>query len=123
MQLMVTGEYSDGSTADITNKVTWENSTTAAIVQGTGLVRAQAPGITNITAMLGGITSPPKTITVVSDFEGSVTGTCSGQMMVGTTATAVKWNIHRSNRCEWRCQWFDERHLFGHYIRASRLTG
>jgi hypothetical protein len=89
MQLIVTGEYSDGSTADITNKVTWENSTTAAIVQGTGLVRAQAPGITNITAMLGGITSPPKTITVVSDFEGSVTGTCSGQMMAGPTATAL----------------------------------
>ena len=87
MQLTVTGEYSDGSTVDITNKVTWESSKTGTIVQGSGLVIAEAPGISNITAILDGITSAPKTITVVSDFEGSVTGDCSGQMTIGTTNT------------------------------------
>jgi trimeric autotransporter adhesin len=87
MQLIVTGKYSDGSTADITNKVTWESSKTGTIVQGSGLVIAEAPGISNVTAILDGITSAPKTITVVSDFEGSVTGDCSGQMTIGATNT------------------------------------
>jgi hypothetical protein len=89
MQLTATGKYSDGSTVDITDKVTWEISKTGTIVQKSGLVSAEAPGITNITAILGGIISAPKKITVVSDFEGSVTGTCSGQMTVGATATAL----------------------------------
>lgn len=54
-QLTATGTYSDSSTPDITNSVSWVSSDTAvATVSSTGLVTAVAGGSATITASLSG---------------------------------------------------------------------
>lgn len=58
MQYTASGAYSDGTTADITNAVSWSSSNTAvAIIASTGLLTSIDTGETNINATSGGITS------------------------------------------------------------------
>src|SRR5271157_555660 len=63
----VTGTYSNGSTQDLTSGagVTWASSSmgVATITSG-GVATAVAAGTSNITASLGGITSPPAVLSV-----------------------------------------------------------
>jgi trimeric autotransporter adhesin len=56
-QLTATGNYSDGSTANISSQVQWTSSTPAtATVSTTGLVTAKASGRTNVTATMSSVT-------------------------------------------------------------------
>ncbi len=66
-QFTATGTYSDGSTKNITTSVSWTSSNTAVASIGvnTGLATGVAAGSSQITAMLGSITSPVDTLTVV----------------------------------------------------------
>jgi hypothetical protein len=96
-QFTATGTYSDGSTADITSKVTWASDTiTAATIASSGLATSVAPGNTNITATMSGMTSSAISLRVVSAYQGSGTGVWSGQVTynnktydVGGTITAT----------------------------------
>ena len=65
LQLAAVGTYTDGTTADITSKVTWtsSNSSVAAIFAN-GAVTGEGSGTTNITAVLSGVTSPSLKLTV-----------------------------------------------------------
>jgi uncharacterized protein YjdB len=55
-QFTATGNYSDGSSADLTTLVTWSSSSTAtATITASGLATAVAAGSTNITAKLGSV--------------------------------------------------------------------
>jgi plastocyanin len=55
-QFVATGTYSDNSTKDITNTVTWASATTSvATINATGLATAVAQGTSNITATLTGV--------------------------------------------------------------------
>lgn len=70
-QFIATGTYTDQSTADITNQVTWASSNagvaTISNASGSqGLAAAQSPGTTAITATLGGVASAPDTLTVTA---------------------------------------------------------
>ncbi len=57
-QFTATGNYSDGSSRDLTALVTWGSSSTAvATVDANGLVTAVAAGSTNISATLGSISN------------------------------------------------------------------
>ena len=57
-QYVATGTFSDNTTRDITNSVTWSSSSTAiATVSSTGLVTAVGAGNANITATSGTITN------------------------------------------------------------------
>lgn len=57
-QFTATGTYSDGSTQNITNSVTWNSSNTSvATINSSGLATAVGVGTTNISATLSGITS------------------------------------------------------------------
>jgi type II secretory pathway component GspD/PulD (secretin)/uncharacterized protein YjdB len=60
LQLVATGKYSDGTTQDITHGVSWSssNSSITAINPVTGVALGLLAGTANITASLGGITSP-----------------------------------------------------------------
>jgi len=60
LQLSATGMFSDGTTQDITHAVTWSSSNTsiAAINPVTGIALGLLGGTANITASLGGVTSP-----------------------------------------------------------------
>ena len=74
IQFTATGSYSDNSTKNITDSVTWASSNISVsnvIARGVsslsgGLASAIAPGTTLITATLEGITSPARTLTVSS---------------------------------------------------------
>ena len=64
-QLTAVGTYSDGTTADITSKVTWVSSNTAiAAVFANGAVTGEGSGNANITAALSGITSTSLKLTI-----------------------------------------------------------
>jgi len=60
VQFTATGTYSDNSTKNITNSVSWASSSPsfATIVSSTGLATGVAAGTTEITATLGSIVSP-----------------------------------------------------------------
>ncbi len=63
--LAAIGTYADGTTADITAKVTWTSSNTAvAAVFANGAVIGEGSGTANITAALSGVTSPSLKLTV-----------------------------------------------------------
>jgi len=68
-QFKAVGSYSDGTTADVTSRVTWaSDNTAAAIIDNSGLATGVEAGIAYITAALDGITSPAQTLVVVSYY-------------------------------------------------------
>jgi DNA-binding beta-propeller fold protein YncE len=65
LQFTATGTYSDSSTQNLTNSVTWTSSKPAiATINTSGLATAIATGSTNMKAKLGGITSPTTALAV-----------------------------------------------------------
>jgi len=65
-QLKATGTYSDGTTADISGKVTWKSSNTGvAKIYSQGLITGSAAGSTEITASLSGITSQALQVNII----------------------------------------------------------
>ena len=74
-QFTATGTYSDGSTMDITNQVTWASSaTTMATISSAGLATGVAAGNTNITASMSGVISPAVMLTVIAPTPTSTSG-------------------------------------------------
>ncbi len=66
VQMTATGTYSDNSTADISNQVSWTSAAPAtATISSTGLVTPVAPGASTLTAALNGV-SGSTTLTVTS---------------------------------------------------------
>jgi hypothetical protein len=66
-QFNATGTYSDGSTKNITSTVAWSsNNHSVATIAASGLAISVAEGNTNITAAVGGITSPAQKLTVTA---------------------------------------------------------
>ena len=66
-QFTATGNYSDGSTADLTLAATWSSSNTAvATIDDTGLATGHGEGSAEIAASEAGITSGPASLTVTS---------------------------------------------------------
>ena len=66
-QFTATGTYSDGSTQDLTNQVTWVSaSPNVATIAANGLATTLAVGATDVTASLNDVTSPVDTLTVTA---------------------------------------------------------
>jgi uncharacterized protein YjdB len=56
LQLVATGTYSDATTANLSNQVTWSvSASTVATISATGLLQGIAPGTVTVTASLDGI--------------------------------------------------------------------
>jgi uncharacterized protein YjdB len=74
-QFSATGSYSDGSSADITNLVSWTSSATAtATITSSGMATSVAAGTTNISASFAGVSkSTSLTVTAPSIASISVT--------------------------------------------------
>jgi hypothetical protein len=74
-QLTVTGEYSDGSQADVTNSVVWATSNASvATVNPNGLLTAVAAGTAAITANVGSVSAPASvTVNTVPKTLNSIT--------------------------------------------------
>ena len=78
LQLAALGTYADGTTADITAKVTWTSSNTAvAAIFANGAVTGEGSGTANITATLSGVTSPGLKLTVKAVSSILITPTAS----------------------------------------------
>ena len=65
-QFKATATYSDGSTAEVTDQVTWtsSNPSSADFISSGGLLTGMKAGTTLITASLSGQTSPTVNVTV-----------------------------------------------------------
>ena len=80
-QFTATGKYSDGSSADLTNVVTWSSTSTAnATVTASGMVTTVAAGTSRISAALGTV-SQMTTVTVTAPTVVSITVTPDGQTL------------------------------------------
>jgi uncharacterized protein YjdB len=96
-QFTATGEYSDGSSHDITTQVTWSSSNTSfATVNNSGLATGVAAGTVTISASLGGIsgntnlTTTPPTPALPVGFPSNVpTGNYSIAVQVCVQGTCV----------------------------------
>lgn len=67
VQYTATGNYSDGTTVDITTQVAWQSSNeTIATIDANGLASALEVGETTITALLDGVLSNEGALTVVN---------------------------------------------------------
>jgi hypothetical protein len=87
-QFTATGNYSNGSTQNITNQVTWTSSNTnAATISGAGLVAALTPGSTTILAVLGSTSS--STILTVQPGPLTITTTSFPIDTLNLSATSV----------------------------------
>ncbi len=65
-QFAALGTYTDGTTASLTNQVTWASDTPGvATITSRGFVQTLAVGTSNITATLGGVSSAPDPVTVL----------------------------------------------------------
>jgi hypothetical protein len=86
LQFTATATYSDGSTADISSKVTWASDTTGtATISSTGLATGIAAGTTDITANLFGVTSPAVSLAVISLSSIDVEPASPDGLAVGST--------------------------------------
>ena len=90
-----TGTYTDGTTANLTSSVTWTSSnTSAATISNATDTKGQATGAgagsSNITASLGGVTSPAINLTVnaVSLSSISITPIAPSNVIVGGSPQA-----------------------------------
>ena len=93
-QFDAVGTYADGTTADISNQVTWNSDTTAtATISSTGLASGVAAGTANISATLDGVTSPNVLLTVEAVTSIAVAPSSPANLAVGSaqqfTATAT----------------------------------
>ncbi len=82
-----TGTYSDGSTADITSRVTWNSSNTVtATIAGNGTATTLAQGTTAISATLDGVSQTTNLKTTGGNLT-AITLTAAGTTPVGSNIT------------------------------------
>jgi hypothetical protein len=86
IQAKATGKFTDSSTQDLTNAVTWKSSTGAIRVSSSGLATASLPGSATLTASLNGVsaTTPALQVNVVGVNAVAITPT-SASTAPGTT--------------------------------------
>jgi O-glycosyl hydrolase len=101
-QFTAIGTYSDGSTQNLSSRVTWTSSKTAAAAINTnGLVTGVSAGATVISAALSGVTATntltvqaaPLVITTTSMPTGTVRAAYSGTLSVTGGTTPYTWAI------------------------------
>lgn len=79
LQLLATGTYSDGTQQDLTSAVSFASSATSvATIAGAGVLTAAAVGSADVTASLGGVTSPAFRVSVTAATLASLTVAASG---------------------------------------------
>src|SRR5208283_3509071 len=90
-QFKATGTYTDNSTQDLTSQATWESGTpTVATITSAGLATGVGTGTTQITAALGGVTSPGDTLTVTTATLQSIAVTPVGPSIAKGTSQQFK---------------------------------
>jgi uncharacterized protein YjdB len=108
-QLTATGNYSDGSSADITGLVTWgSNSNSIAVVSTSGLLTGQAAGTTGISATLGTVSgttqvtvSAPTVVSIAVTPVGLTLGIGINQQYVATATYSDGSSADLTNGITW----------------------
>ncbi|WP_198152144.1 beta strand repeat-containing protein [Granulicella tundricola] len=91
LQLKALGFYSDGSTQDLTNSVTWSSQTPAVgVISSTGVATGVSAGTFNARASLNGVTGSTP-ITVTSAVLVSLAVTPNNQVILNVTTTTVQF--------------------------------
>lgn len=89
-QLVATGNYTDGSTADISTQVTWSTSAPTVLrVSNSGLITGLAQGTSSVHASLSGITSNDAFVTVTSAVLVSMSTTPEEVTLARGTSRAI----------------------------------
>jgi hypothetical protein len=95
-QFTATGNYSDGSTANLASTAAWTSSSTnVASINATGLATSLASGSTTISATLGSISG--STTLMVSAPGGNTSGTTAILVIPAPPGAFSKMRIHRSS--------------------------
>jgi trimeric autotransporter adhesin len=89
-QITATGEYSDGSSQDLTATVTWTSSDTAVATVSGGVVTTLTQGTAKITGSLSGVTSQPVTVTVGAPIVSSLVVSSTSQSIARGTTVQFK---------------------------------
>jgi hypothetical protein len=101
-QFTATGTYSDGSTQNLSSRVTWTSSKTAvATINTNGLATAVSAGATVISAAFGGVTATntltvqaaPLVMTTISMPTGTVSVAYSATLSATGGTTPYTWSI------------------------------
>jgi hypothetical protein len=96
-QFTATGTYSNATTQNITNSVTWASSNlSVASISASGLATGGATGTSNITATLGGVTSPAATLSVTTALLSIAVTPANPSIAMGTNL-ALKATGHYSD--------------------------
>jgi len=86
-QFTATGEYSDGSSKDLTKSATWTSSnTSAATISSTGMVTTKAAGSTTITAAYSGVSGSTTLNVTAPALVSLAVSPTSSSIALGTTA-------------------------------------
>ena len=98
-QFVATGTYSDNSTQNLTGSVTWMSATTSvATIAAGGLATGKTAGTSNITASIGGVTSPVDVLTVTPPILESIAVTPAGpSITVGLTQQFTATGTYSDN--------------------------
>jgi uncharacterized protein YjdB len=115
LQFTATGNYSDGSTQDLTGLVTWASSVTGhATITAGGLATGVAPGATTISATSGAISGNTTLTVFVPTLQSIVVTPTNANLQIGNilqfTATGVYSDSSTQN-------------LTGSVTWASSMTG
>jgi hypothetical protein len=101
-QFTATGTYSDGSAQNLSGQATWTSSSTAvATINASGLATGVVPGITTISAALGGVSGnttltiqpPPLVITTASLPSGTVSTTYTTTLAASGGTAPYTWSL------------------------------
>jgi len=88
-QFVARGNYSDGSTGDVSSLVTWASSNSAvATISSTGFAICGAVGPTRITASLNGITSASASLTILASASKTITEPITTTTQTNSSAIA-----------------------------------
>ncbi|NAW86346.1 Ig-like domain-containing protein [Photobacterium halotolerans] len=97
-QFTATGQFSDGSTQDLTSQVTWNSdNTNAATISASGLAEGVDAGSSVITADFNGTTSAPVTLTVAAATADTVQVTPANLSLAKGTSHAYTAIAHFNN--------------------------
>jgi trimeric autotransporter adhesin len=95
-QLDATGNYSDGSTPDLSNEVIWASSNPSVASCKTGVVTGLSAGTTDITATMDGVTSQKLTLTVTALSSVVVTPAAPVTLAIGASqqyqVSGINWD-------------------------------
>ena len=93
-----TGSYSDGSTQNLTNSVTWSSSTHAvATINGSGLATSSSAGQTTITAVSGSVTNSVVMTVTAAVLTGVAVNPADPSLLVGSTQQFTATGTYSDN--------------------------